>query len=153
MPSSTNVPSSTSSAIRSRAVSLSRSCCLAIFSSPPPSAAIRRRSCRSSTSGRSIEVGASVADIRSFLEGIEKGLDHAQDRGRAEGPLELVDGGLEVGDLEADHLAAGGDAAQQGAELGDLEPAGGRELDGQLALGQDVEVEVHVDRVAAQRFE
>jgi hypothetical protein len=37
MPSSTNVPSSISSAIRSRAVSFSRSCCLAIFSSPPPS--------------------------------------------------------------------------------------------------------------------
>src|SRR5690349_7102181 len=129
MPSSTNVPSSTSRSIRSRAVSFSRSCCLAIFSSPPPSLATRRRSCRSSTSGRSSDVGASVADILSFLESVEKGLDHAQDGGRAEGPFELVDRGLEVGDLDADDLAAAGDPPQQLAQLGDLEAAGGRELD------------------------
>src|SRR5690348_7340245 len=34
-PSSTNVPASKSRSMRSRAVSLPRSCCLAIFSSPP----------------------------------------------------------------------------------------------------------------------
>src|SRR6476659_2628353 len=45
MPISTKVPSSTSRSIRSRAVSLPRSCCLAIFSSPPPSFAFARRSC------------------------------------------------------------------------------------------------------------
>src|SRR5215207_3509409 len=45
MPISTKVPSSTSRSIRSRAVSLPRSCCLAIFSSPPPSLALARRSC------------------------------------------------------------------------------------------------------------
>ena len=44
MPSSTKLPSSTSSSIRSRAVSLPRSCCLAIFSEPPPSFALARRS-------------------------------------------------------------------------------------------------------------
>ena len=45
IPISTKVPSSTSRSIRSRAVSLPRSCCLAIFSSPPPSLAFSRRSC------------------------------------------------------------------------------------------------------------
>src|SRR5215211_6054619 len=50
MPSSTNVPGSTSRSIRSRAVSLPRSCWSAIFSLPPPSFAFSRRACRSSTS-------------------------------------------------------------------------------------------------------
>ena len=53
MPSSTKVPSSTSRSIRSRAVSLPRSCCLAIFSSPPPSFAFSRRSCSCSVSSPS----------------------------------------------------------------------------------------------------
>src|SRR5215203_1397638 len=44
MPISTKVPSSTRRSIRSRAVSLPRSCCLAIFCSPPPSFALARRS-------------------------------------------------------------------------------------------------------------
>src|SRR5271163_4579503 len=56
MPSSVNVPSSINSARRSRAVSFSAACCFAIFSSPPPSLICSRRACRSSTSGRSIEV-------------------------------------------------------------------------------------------------
>ena len=43
MPISTNVPSSMSRSRRSRAVSLPRSCCLAIFSGPPPSFAFSRR--------------------------------------------------------------------------------------------------------------
>src|SRR6266849_897579 len=57
MPSSTNVPSSISRSIRSRAVSLPASCCLAVFSSPPPSLMAARRSARSSTSGRRIDCG------------------------------------------------------------------------------------------------
>src|SRR5436853_1176677 len=44
IPISTKVPSSTRRSIRSRAVSLPRSCCLAIFFSPPPSFALARRS-------------------------------------------------------------------------------------------------------------
>jgi hypothetical protein len=35
---------------------LPAACCLAIFSSPPPSRAFSRRAWRSSTSGRSIDV-------------------------------------------------------------------------------------------------
>ena len=54
-----DVPASISSAMRSRAVSLPRSCCLAIFSSPPPSIAFARRASRSSTSGRSSDVRVS----------------------------------------------------------------------------------------------
>ena len=62
MPSSVNVPSSTSSAIRSRAVSFPASCWRAIFSSPPPSRARARRSCRSSASvRRRLAVGWSSA--------------------------------------------------------------------------------------------
>src|SRR3954451_15130626 len=63
MPNSQKVPSSISSAKRSRAVSLSWLCCLAIFSSPPPSLARSRRSARSSTSGRNRLVGCSVVDM------------------------------------------------------------------------------------------
>ena len=54
MPSSVNVPSSSSRSSRSRAVSFSCACWRAIRSSPPPSLALARRSCRSSTRGRSI---------------------------------------------------------------------------------------------------
>src|ERR1700722_1157360 len=60
MPSSTNVPSSTSSAIRSRAVKAPFSCCLSIFSWPPPRRIWARRACRSSTRGRSSGVVCSV---------------------------------------------------------------------------------------------
>src|SRR3954452_8400861 len=64
IPNSQNVPSSISSAIRSRAVNLRASCCLAMRSSPPPSLARSRRSARSSTSGRSRLAGCSVVDMR-----------------------------------------------------------------------------------------
>src|SRR5919106_716972 len=50
MPISTKVPGSQSRSIRSRAVSLPRSCWTAIFSSPPPSFAFSLRACRSSVS-------------------------------------------------------------------------------------------------------
>src|ERR1700722_2622503 len=60
MPSSTKVPSSTSSAIRSRAVRAPFSCCLSIFSWPPPRRICSRRACRSSTSGRSSDVVCSA---------------------------------------------------------------------------------------------
>src|SRR5437764_6743813 len=62
MPSSTNVPSSISRSRRSRAVSLSRACCAAILSGPPPCLIFSRRARRSSASGRNRLVeGASVA--------------------------------------------------------------------------------------------
>ena len=60
MPISTKVPSSTSRSMRSRAVSLPRSCCLAIFSSPPPSFAFSRRSCSCSVSSVSGAVPGSL---------------------------------------------------------------------------------------------
>src|SRR5215208_386737 len=116
MPSSVQVPSSIRRASRSRAVSLSRSCCFSIFSGPPPCSALRRRSCSSSTSGRRTEVGASVADMGSFLDGVEQWLDDALDGGRAERALELVERRLEVRHLEADDLAPGGDARHQLAQ-------------------------------------
>src|SRR5881392_4052629 len=72
MPSSVHVPSSTSSARRSRAVSLSAACWRAIRSSPPPSIAVARRSCRSSTSGRRIDGGASVLMPRTLPVGSGK---------------------------------------------------------------------------------
>src|SRR3954462_3579514 len=50
IPISTKVPASTRRSIRSRAVSLPRSCCLAIFASPPPSFAFSRRACSCSVS-------------------------------------------------------------------------------------------------------
>src|SRR3954464_12652028 len=78
MPNSQNVPSSISRSRRSRAVSLPWSCCLAIFSSPPPSLARSRRSTRSSTSGRSGLVGCSVVDMRLLqkrLDGARGALD------------------------------------------------------------------------------
>src|SRR5262245_58051778 len=66
MPISTKVPSSTSRSIRSRAVSLPRSCCLAIFSSPPPSFACLRRSCSCSVSSPSGAVpGRRLSDFSS----------------------------------------------------------------------------------------
>src|SRR4051812_31924314 len=124
MPSSVQVPSSISRARRSRAVSFSAACCFSIFSGPPPCSIFARRSCSSSTSGRRIDVGMSVADMGAFREGIEQRLDDALDRGRAEHPLELVDRRLEVRDLEADDLASAvGDGAEYLAQLGDLDSA------------------------------
>ena len=60
IPSSTKVPSSTRRSIRSRAVSLPRSCCLAIFSSPPPRRALSRASCSCSVSSPSDAVPGSL---------------------------------------------------------------------------------------------
>ena len=60
-----NVPSSTAASSRSRAVSLPGPCCLAIFSSPPPSRACARRSGRSSASGRSRLVR--LAPVRGLM--------------------------------------------------------------------------------------
>ena len=115
MPSSVNVPSSISSASRSRAVSLSAACCLAIFSSPPPSRACARRSCSSSTSGRRT----------AHSSGSTHRLDH---RGEAASRSSLVLGRLEGGDLEADDRARPGELAEQVAQALAREPAGRREL-------------------------
>src|SRR4051794_21542408 len=76
MPSSANVPWSIRRSIRSRAMSFSCACWRAIRSSPPPSLALARRSCRSSTSGRRIDRGLVVLldKVRSetyrFLRGL-----------------------------------------------------------------------------------
>src|SRR3954462_11537347 len=106
MPNSQNVPSSIRSARRSRAVSLSRSCCLAIFSSPPPLFARARPSASSSTGGRSRLVGCSVVDMRLLQDGLE----HARNGAGVIG----VD---ECGDLDADDLALVGDRFQPVVEL------------------------------------
>src|SRR3954449_13236666 len=100
MPNSQNVPSSIRSARRSRAVSLSRSCCLAIFSSPPPSFARSRRSASSSTSGRSRLAGCSVVDMRLLQERLE----------RADDTVDVL--GLDV-ELHADDLGLVGDRFEQ----------------------------------------
>jgi hypothetical protein len=63
MPSSVNVPSSISSAIRSRAVSLSAACWRSMRSWPPLRRATARRSCSSSTSGRRIEHAAELGEM------------------------------------------------------------------------------------------
>src|SRR3954462_11237030 len=76
MPSSLNVPGSISRSSRSRAVSLSCACWRAILSSPPPSCALARRSCSSSTSGRRIDWGLVVSldkvgsETYRFLRGL-----------------------------------------------------------------------------------
>src|SRR5829696_5621563 len=113
MPSYVQVPSSIRRASRSRAVSFSRSCCFSILSGPPPSSALRRRSCSSSTSGRRTEVGASVADMGSFLEGVEQRLDHPLDGGGAARALALVERRVEVRALQADETATWRAAAEQ----------------------------------------
>src|SRR3954466_5454112 len=104
MPNSQNVPSSISRSSRSRAVSLPWSCCLAIFSSPPPSFARSRRSARSSTSGRSRLAGCSVVDMRLLQKRRE----------RAHRPLDVL--GLDV-DLHPDDLGPVGDRLEQVVEL------------------------------------
>src|SRR3954454_22597213 len=71
IPNSQNVPSSISSARRSRAVSFPCSCSRAILSSPPPSIAFSRRSARSSTSGRSRPAGCSVVDMDILQERLQ----------------------------------------------------------------------------------
>src|SRR3954449_3585217 len=106
MPNSQNVPGSISRSSRSRAVSLSWSCCLAIFSSPPPTMARSRRSARSSTSGRSRLAGCSVVDIRL----LEDWFEHARDG-------VCVVGVEEGGHLDADDLALVGDRFEQVVEL------------------------------------
>src|ERR1700689_321903 len=85
MPSSTNGPASTNNGFRSRAVSLPRACCLATFSSPPPARAFARRASRSSTNGRSRDVGLSwsaTARSAAFPHGValfEEGRDALHD--------------------------------------------------------------------------
>src|SRR5213592_4681070 len=106
MPNSQNVPSSISKSRRSRAVSLPASCCLAIFSSPPPSFARSRRSARSSTRGRSRLAGCSVVDMGLLQDGLEDA-DHGW---RGVG----VD---ERGHLHADDLALVGYGLEQVVEL------------------------------------
>src|SRR5215212_10425503 len=134
MPSSVHVPSSIKRASRSRAVSFSAACCFSIFSEPPPCSILARRSCSSSTSGRRMEVGASVADMGSFLEGVEQRLDHPLHRGGLQRPLDVVDRRLEVRDLEADDLASLRHAGQELPELGDLQAARRRERNRDLVL-------------------
>src|SRR6266581_730905 len=104
MPNSQKVPSSINRSIRSRAVSLPWSCCLAIFSSPPPSLAFSRRSARSSTSGRSRLVGCSVVDMGLLQQGGE----------RAARALDVLRLAL---DLDADDLGLVGDRLEQVVQL------------------------------------
>src|SRR3954463_5717787 len=117
MPSSLYSPRSKSSARRSRAVSAPLPCCCSIFASPPPSLAFSRRSRRSSTSGRRIEVGCSVEAI---------GEHRIEDVGDSRGTVARGHGG----DLDADDLARVGDGVEQVVELLLRQPAGGRELGG-----------------------
>ena len=101
MPSSVNVPSSISSASRSRAVSLSAACCAAIFSSPPPSRACARRSCRSSTSGRRM-LGAS----RRSRGSCDAPYCRSAPRRPRRRPASSL-GRSSAGDLDADHRRRG----------------------------------------------
>src|SRR3954471_20696730 len=112
MPSSVNVPSSMSSASRSRAVSLSCPCCRSIFSGPPPSRAFSRRSWRSSTSERSggratswSGAARSVVDMGPLGDGGQERLDHLGGHLRGLLAREAVLGRLERGDLEPHQLA------------------------------------------------
>src|SRR6476619_4096149 len=95
MPSSANVPSSIRRSRRSRAVSLSCACWRATRSSPPPSFAFARRSCRSSTSGRSIDWGLVVSldkvgsETYRFLRGLVQA-DGGSDEGRERLLIDLV---------------------------------------------------------------
>src|SRR4051794_12523416 len=100
MPNSQNVPSSISRASRSRAVSLPWSCCLAIFSSPPPSFARARRSARSSTGGGSRRAGCSVVDMCLLQKRLQ----------RTDGSLDVL--GLDV-PLPADDPRLVGDRLEQ----------------------------------------
>src|SRR3954467_6436355 len=104
MPNSQKVPSSISRSRRSGAVSLPRSCCLAIFSSPPPSLARSRRSARSSTSGRSRLAGCSVVDMRLLQKRFQC----------AGGSLDVL--GFDV-DLPPDDLRLVGNRLEQVVEL------------------------------------
>src|SRR3954452_16236291 len=140
MPNSQNVPSSISRSIRSRAVNLSAACCLAIFSSPPPSFAFSRRSARSSTSGRSRLAGFSVVDMRL----LEQRFEHAGDGAR----VIAVD---ERRHLDTDDLALVGDGLQQVVELVRPQAAGYGELRRHVLGVEHVDVEVDVDRRAIER--
>src|SRR4051794_11062147 len=90
-PSSTNVPSSISSARRSRAVSLSRACWAAILSSPPPSLICSRRARRSSARGRRRLVArtSTSAPLPLRLTLLEEGLDALLDVLGGEGDGQL----------------------------------------------------------------
>src|SRR3954453_12200270 len=126
MPNSQKVPSSISSAIRSRAVSLPASCCLAMRSSPPPSLARSRRSARSSPRGRSRLAGCSVGDM-SLLQKQFQGAGVALDILR-----------LDI-DLHSDDLRLVGNRLEQVVEL-----VGADRI-------ENVAVEVDVDRRAVER--
>src|SRR3954454_223746 len=115
MPNSQNVPSSINSASRSRAVSLSWPCCLAIFSSPPPSRAFSRRSLSSSIRGR--KRLCSVVDMRL----LQNRLEHIRNRARVIG----VD---KSGDLDANDLALVRNGFEQVVELVRTQPARDGEL-------------------------
>src|SRR5947207_3472986 len=124
IPSSMKVPSSISRSSRSRAVSLSCSCWRAIFSSPPPSLACSRRSCRSSTSDRREgRATNSSADARSAVDmsprgdRLEQRLEHFQQQIGGVVPVARILGHLEGGDLESDQLAVLGDGLEKVVQL------------------------------------
>src|SRR4051812_21742876 len=133
MPNSTNVPSSTSSARRSRAVSLSCSCWRAIFSSPPPRRARSRRSWRSSTSdrseGRATRLSAAARSVaissrkRYFLllrigrDPVKQRVEHPHRRLGGVGQLVGVGRSLERRHLDPHQLRVVRDGLHQVVEL------------------------------------
>ena len=159
MPSSVNVPSSIRSASRSRAVSLSCSCWRAIRSSPPPSRACSRRSCRSSTSERSGGRATSVSarGVRSVRHEplrarcVEHRLQHVHRRLGGHGARLLVVGRVEVRDLDPHQLAVLEHRVHQVVELVGMEAARCRHGRGEVLRVDHVEVEVHEHRRALER--
>src|SRR4051794_9096664 len=148
MPSSVNVPPSISSASRSRAVSLSAACCLAMRSSPPPRRAAARRSIRSSTSGRSRDVGAFVSVMGSrksyfplrdpsrafLLDLLAVGPNHVPLGAERVDALALDAAGLVlVGDEQVERVAVVGDLGRAVRPLGRAE-LGGVDAAGRLRL-------------------
>src|SRR3954463_4662377 len=131
-------PLSLRSARGSRAGRGPLSCCLAILSSPPPSWALARRSWRSSTSGRRMEVGCSVEAMAQH---------RIEDLGDPRGTV----GRGHRGDLDADDLAGVGDGVEEVVELLLGQAAVGRELGGHELGVEDVAVEVDVGRRAVER--
>src|SRR6185436_9061738 len=140
--SSTKLPSSSSAAMRSRAVSLPASCCLSMRALPPASAALasissrrrigsweltaaayRRGPCRSrdaSVKGRGRARGRTIRDDPAAGPVVE--LDR--------GPVEILEPLLEAHRDPADHGARAGELERDraaGAERGDVERAADRE--------------------------
>src|SRR3954454_10051412 len=138
MPSSVYSPRSNRSARRSRAVSAPFECWRAIFASPPPSLAFSRRSRRSSTRGRRMEVGCSVEAM--WQHRIEDLGDPRRTVGRGE-----------RGDLDADDLAGVGDGVEEVEELLLRQAPLRGELGGHELGVEDVAVEVDVGRRAVER--